>query len=51
VGVEDCVEYSDKEGYRLLGKMLQGSLWNTIWVWSPANIETLDNLMKFARVG
>jgi len=50
MGVEDCIEYSDEEGYRSLGKMLQGSLWSTIWVWSLAD-ETLDDFVNLARVG
>jgi hypothetical protein len=47
----DCIEYSDEEGYRLLGRMLQGSLRNTVWVWSLADIEILDDFVNLARVG
>jgi hypothetical protein len=38
MGVEGCIEYLDEEGYRSLEKMLQGSFWNTVWVWSLADI-------------
>jgi len=41
MGVEDYIEYSDEEGFCLLGKMRQGCLQNTVWVWSLAEIETL----------
>jgi hypothetical protein len=38
---EDCVEDLDQEGYRWLGKMLQGSVWYMVWARSLADLETL----------
>jgi hypothetical protein len=49
--VEDYIEYLDEEGFHLLGKTLQGSLQNTVWVWSLAEIETLDDFVNLASVG
>jgi len=51
MGVEDRIDCFDKEGYGSLGKMHQGSLRNTVWVWSLADIETLDDFVNLARVG
>jgi hypothetical protein len=51
MGKEDCVEDPDQEGYRSLGKMLQGSVWYTVWARSLANLETPDGFVSLIRVG
>jgi len=51
MGVKDHIEYLKKEGYRSLGKMLQGCLRNNVWVWRLGDIETLDDFVNLSRVG
>jgi len=48
---EDCVEDPDQEGYRSLGKMLQGSLRYTVWARSLADLETHYVFVNLIRVG
>jgi hypothetical protein len=47
VGAEDRVEKQDQEGYGSFGKMFQGSVRDTIWVRSLANLKTLDDFLNF----
>jgi len=51
MGEENCVEDPDQEGYRSLGKMLQGSVWYTVWARSLADLETPDGFENLVRVG
>jgi hypothetical protein len=54
MGVENHIKNPDKEGYCSLGKMLSGPVWNTVWDWSPADLETPDgfvNLIKVVQLG
>jgi hypothetical protein len=51
MGEEDSVEDLDQEEYRLLGKMLQGSVRYTVWARSLADLETLDGFVNLVRVG
>jgi hypothetical protein len=51
MGEENCDEDLDQEGYRSLGKMLQGSVRYTVWTRSPADLETPDNLVNLVRAG
>jgi hypothetical protein len=46
----DRVEDSDEEGYRSLGKMLQGPVRNTVWARNLADHETPDGFMNLVRV-
>ena len=53
IGDENCVDLN-QEGYRSLGKMLQGSVRYTFWARSLADLETADgfvNLDRFINVG
>jgi hypothetical protein len=51
MGEEDSVKDLDQEKYRSLGKMLQGSVWYTVWTRNLADLETLDEFVNLARVG
>jgi hypothetical protein len=51
MGEENCFEGSDKVEYRLLEKMLQGSVRYTVWARSLADLETPDDFVKIVRVG
>jgi len=51
IGEEDCVEVPDQEGYRSLGKMLQGSVRYTVWARSLADLETPDGFVNLVSVG
>jgi hypothetical protein len=51
MGEEDGVENLDQEEYRLLGKMLQGSVRYTVWARSLADLETPDGIEYLVRVG
>ena len=42
MGEEDCVEDPDQEGYRSLGKMLQGSV---LYTFGPGVLPTLRPLI------
>jgi hypothetical protein len=48
---EDSVEDLDQEEYRSLGKMLQGSVWYTVWARSLADLETPVGFVNLVRVG
>jgi len=47
---ENCVEDPDHEGYRSLGKMLQGSIRYTVWARSLTVLETPDGFVNLVRV-
>jgi hypothetical protein len=51
VGEKGGVENLDQEGYRSLGKMLQGSVRYTVWARSLAELETPDGFVNLDRVG
>jgi hypothetical protein len=51
MGEEDCIEDVDQEGYRSLGKMLQGSVRYIVWASSLADLETPDGFVNLIRVG
>jgi len=51
MGVDDNVEDLDQEGYRSLGKMLQGSVRYTVLSRSLADLETPDGFVNLVRVG
>jgi len=54
IGEENCVEDLGQEGYRSLGKMLQGPVRDTVWARSLAEMETPDgfvNLVRFVKFG
>jgi hypothetical protein len=51
MGAENRVENLGEEGYRSLGKMLQGPVRDTIWARSLADLETPDGSMNLVRVG
>jgi hypothetical protein len=46
MGEEDYFEDPDQEGYRSLGKMLQGSVRYTVWARSLTDLETPDGFVK-----
>ena len=50
-GAENRVENPDEEGYRSLGKMLQGPVRNTVWAWSLADLGTPEGFVNLVRVG
>jgi len=51
LGAENRVKNSEEEGYRSLGKMLQGPVWNTLWFRSPADLGTAHGFVKLIRTG
>jgi hypothetical protein len=51
MGVENCVENLNKQGYSTLGKMPQGPLQDTIWDQSLADFKTPDGFLNLVRVG
>jgi hypothetical protein len=51
MGADNRVENLGEEGYRSLGKMLQGPVRDTIWARSLADLESLDGFMNLVRVG
>jgi len=51
VGEEDCVEDLDQEGYRSLGKMLQGSVRYIVWARFFADLETPVGFVNLVRFG
>jgi len=50
MGVENHIKNPDEEGYRSMGKMLSGPVWNTVWARSPADLETPDGFVNLIRV-
>jgi len=50
MGEEHCIEYLNQEGYRSLGKLFQGSVWNTVWVCRIVDFETTDGFQDLVRV-
>jgi len=51
VGEENRIENLDQEGFRSLGKMLQGPVRYTVWAQSLADLETLDGFINLVGVG
>jgi len=51
MGEENSVEDPDQEGYRSLGKMLQGSVRYTVWASSLADLQTPDVFVNLVKVG
>jgi hypothetical protein len=51
MGEENCIEDPDQEGYRSLGKMLQGSVRYTVWARSLDDLETPNGFLNLVRVG
>ena len=51
MGEENRIENLDQEGYRSLGKMLQGPVRDTVWAQSLANLENPGAFMNLVRVG
>jgi hypothetical protein len=51
MGEKNCFEDPDQEGYRFLGKMLQGSVRYVVWAMSLADLETPDGFVNLVRVG
>jgi len=50
MGEENSIENPEKEGYRSLGKMLQGSVRYTVSARSLADLETPDGFVNLVRV-
>jgi hypothetical protein len=48
---EKSVRFVDDEGYRSLGKILQGPLRSAVRVRSLADFETSGNVLNLVRVG
>jgi hypothetical protein len=48
---EKRVENLGEEGYRSLGKMLQGPVQDTVWDRSLADLENTDGFVRLVRVG
>jgi hypothetical protein len=51
MGEENCIENLGHEGYRSLGKMLQGPVRDTVGAWSLADLETSDGFLNLVRGG
>jgi hypothetical protein len=51
MGEENRIENLGQEGYRSLGKMLQGPVRYTVWARSLADLETRDGFLNFVRGG
>jgi len=51
MGEENRIENLDQEGYRSLGKMLQGPVRDTVWARSLADPKTPDGFLNLVRVG
>jgi hypothetical protein len=51
MGEKHRIENLGQEGYRLLGKMLQGPVRHTVWARSLADLETPDGFLNLVRVG
>ena len=51
MGEEQCIEYQNQEGYRSLGKMIQGAVWDTVWARRLVALETPDGLLDLVSVG
>ena len=51
MGEENCVEDSDEERFRSLGKMLQGSVRYTVWAKVLADLETPGGFVNLVRYG
>jgi len=50
MGDDNCVEDPDQEGYRSLGKMLQGSIRYTVGARSLTDLETPNGFVNLVRV-
>ena len=50
MGEEHSIEDPNKEGYRSLGKMFQGSVRNTVGTWRLVDLETPDGFLNLIRV-
>ena len=50
-GEENRIEDLGQEGNCLLGKMLQGPVWDNVWAWSLVDLETPDGSVNLVRVG
>jgi hypothetical protein len=51
MGEKNRIENLGQEGYRSLGKILQGPVRDTVWARSLAKLETPDSFLNFVRVG
>jgi hypothetical protein len=51
MGAENRVKHSGQEGYRSLGKTLQGPIQNTVWARNLTDHETRDDFLSLMRVG
>ena len=49
MGEEHSIEYLNEEGYRSLGKMIQGSVRNTVWTWRLVDLEIPDGFLDLVR--
>jgi len=42
IAFENRVKYSYRKEYNTMWHMLQGPIWNTVWAWYLADLETPD---------